>query len=95
MQRLSELETALSKVNGGAGMGFVVLGFRMNPGMIKALASSAILVVPVLLFNYKSGSVLGDDVCSLTPAQVDTIQAAMSASDRACVYNVTLQSILA
>jgi hypothetical protein len=95
VQRLSDLETALNKSNHGAGMGFVVLGLRMSPGTIKALGAAGLALVPLpsLLFDLE-GSPAGD-VCFPTPFQTSSIQAAMSASDPACVYNnVTLQSIL-
>ena len=93
VQRLSDLETALNKVNCGAGMGFVVLGLRMTPRTMKALVSATAALVPLLLFDLDSS--VARDVCFLPPAQTSSIQAAMSSSDPACVYsNVTLQSIL-
>eukprot|EP01047_Picozoa_sp_COSAG01_P006939 COSAG01_NODE_256_length_20138_cov_24.233694_15_plen_107_part_00 len=105
MASLADLEAALGRYNEGASIGFLVCGLNLDPKLIKAIVP-AIVVITMEWFNSASNESKQEDafnatnhMCTITSAQANIIQAAMSMANvsinGSCVYNMTLASIIA
>lgn len=98
-QRLRILERALSKLNRGQGMGYLIGMTVISTETLKAIARGMIAVASVgipfvLQLEVKQMNSLAPTYCALTTTQQTTIEAVMVDRDDTCIFNQTLKDIL-
>jgi hypothetical protein len=103
---LTALETALAKQNGGRGLGFVAFGIVINKRVLSqvfvAVASVASTVLPIImLLQPRPIDAAPVDECTINSVQATSLElvgrllTTTSFSNSTCMYNITLDEILA
>lgn len=98
--KLQQLERAICLENRGAGIGFVVVGRVVDrSSLTTVLASmSALLgtIIPIFLALQPHRLSSADaSLCSLSDAEVQSIQGLLSGRNQSCLYNMTIDNVLA
>lgn len=93
------IELILNNQNSQQGLGFTmghrVMDLKTLGNIVVGIVGVATTAVPILFSLRPSSVEIGDDVCSLSPALVTSIQSVVTGmGDDTCSYNMTLNEIL-